>query len=92
MYDYINEALKKDVKIKLILKGSTEFKNGQKIGVVSVVYITKDVELAKQQFESLNKYKKNDDFYMIYSCDMNTYLPKLHHYPSLEISKEDLKN
>ncbi|WEV43722.1 hypothetical protein OZX56_00340 [Lactobacillus sp. ESL0684] len=90
--DYIKLALKKDGKLKLILKGATELKNDQKIGVVSVIYITRDVELAKKQFEKLTKHKENDDFYMIYSCDEDTYLPELEHYPSIEISKEDLQD
>ncbi|WEV40976.1 hypothetical protein [Lactobacillus sp. ESL0681] len=92
MDEYIKMVLKNDGKLKLILKGTTELKNDQKIGVVSVVYITRDVELAKEQFEKLNEYKENDDLYMIYSCDEDTYLPGLGHYPSLEISKEDLQD
>ena len=56
------------------------------------MYITEKPSLAKKQFENLSAHKKNDDFYMIYSCDLDTYLPDLGHYPSIEISKEDLED
>ncbi|HIY57525.1 MAG TPA: hypothetical protein H9829_04925 [Candidatus Tetragenococcus pullicola] len=92
MEDYIAAALKEDGQLKLIMKGSVEAVATEKIGVVSVVFVTKDVALAKQKFAELNVQKAADDFYMIYSCPVDTYLPKLGHYPSIEISKEDLLN
>jgi len=90
--EYIAAALKEDGQLKVIMKGAVEAASTEKIGVVSVVFITKDVGLAKQKFAELNAQKAPDDFYMIYSCPVNTYLPELGHYPSIEISKEDLSD
>ena len=47
--DYVELGLKDDGNLKLILKGTVENNGQNKIGVVSVVYITKDVEKAKQK-------------------------------------------
>ena len=41
-------ALNDNKKLKLILKANTEIKDNQKIGVVSVVYITEKPGLAKK--------------------------------------------
>ncbi|BDR56461.1 hypothetical protein [Xylocopilactobacillus apis] len=79
-------GLQDDGNLKLILKGSVE----SKVGVFAVVFITKDVALAKKKLEEFNKSKNKDDYFMVYSCPTDTYLPDLGHYPSLEISKEDL--
>lgn len=92
MEEYIADALKEDGQLKLIMKGTVESGKTEKIGVVSVVFITKDVALAKQKFVELNDKKAPDDFFMIYSCPVDTYLPELGHHPSIEISKEDLSD
>ncbi|WEV70791.1 hypothetical protein OZY43_07595 [Lactobacillus sp. ESL0785] len=76
--------------MKLILKGNVEQVNDEPLGVVAVVYLTSDVQLAKKKFTELNENKTVDEFYMIYSCPQDTYLPTLSHYPSLEISRTDL--
>ncbi|MDF7682339.1 hypothetical protein PT287_02220 [Lactobacillus sp. ESL0679] len=68
-----------------------EQKENKPIGVVSVVYVTSDIQLAKQKFTQLNKHQSADEFYMIYSCPVDTYLPDMGHYPSIEISQEDLQ-
>lgn len=88
--DYINMALDDNGELKVILKGEISQENNQKIGVVSIVFITKDVNNAKAMLDKLNKTKNKDDYYMLYSCPLDTELTALPHYPSLEISKEDL--
>ncbi|MDF7639862.1 hypothetical protein PT285_10660 [Lactobacillus sp. ESL0791] len=88
--ELVNMALQPDGNLKLIIKGNTEQKEQDTIGVVSVVYITSDVDAATKKFADLNEHKTVDEFYMIYSCPQDTYLPDLGHYPSIEISKEDL--
>ncbi|WEV51018.1 hypothetical protein OZX69_08725 [Lactobacillus sp. ESL0731] len=90
--EMVEMALKPDGNLKLILKGNVEQKENKPIGVVSVVYVTSDVQLAKQKFTQLNGHKNDDEFYMIYSCPVDTYLPDMGHYPSIEISQEDLQN
>lgn len=88
--DYINMALDDNGELKVILKGEISHKADQKIGIVSIVFITRDVNQAKITLDKLNKTKNTDDYYMLYSCPMDTDLTKLAHYPSLEINKEDL--
>lgn len=87
--DYVELGLKDDGNLKLILKGNVENNGQNKIGVVSVIYITKDVAKAKQKISELNASKKGD-YYMVYSCPLDKYLPDLGHYPSIEITQDDL--
>ena len=88
--DYVEQGLKDDGNLKLILKGTVENNGQNKIGVVSVVYITKDAAKAKQKLSELNTSKKEGDYYMVYSCPLDKYLPDLGHYPSIEITQDDL--
>ena len=78
--------------IKLILCGSVEVSSvnpGENVGVVSVVYVSKDKEKIDTQLEKLKK-AHPDNFYMKYEVPMDTELTTLKHYPSIEISKDDL--
>lgn len=88
--DYVKLGLKNDGNLKVILKGSVEEASNKKVGVVSVVYVTNDVEKAKQKLAELNS-KEKGAYYMVYSCPLDTFLPDLGHYPSIEIGKEDLQ-
>lgn len=89
--DYLKMALKDDGNLKVILKGCVENIDKEKVGVVEVVYLTKDPSKAEQKFTELNANKNEDDYYMVYSCPLDTFLPLLGHYPSLEIHQADLK-
>lgn len=89
--DYIELGLNGEEPLKLILCGSVESKENNKIGVVSVVYATIDKNLAEQKMQELLKNKDNSDkYYMVYSVPLNTDLTMLEHYPSIEITKNDL--
>lgn len=88
--DYLKMALKDDGNLKIILKGCVESVDQEKVGVVSVVYITKSPKKAEQKFTEFNANREVGDYYMIYSCPLDTFLPSLGHYPSLEIHHEDL--
>lgn len=88
--DYVKLGLKNDGNLKLILKGSVEKNFDKKVGVMGVVYVTNDIEKAKQKLDELNSNDK-DAYYMAYSCPLDTFLPSLGHYPSIEIGKEDLQ-
>lgn len=87
---YIEEGLNGTDPLKLILKGSIELIDSNKIGVVSIVYASTNKNLAQKEIEKLLKNKKNDEYYMIYSVPLDTDLTKLNHYPSIAISKDDL--
>ena len=88
--DYVELGLKDDGNLKLILKGNVENNGQNKIGVVSVIYITNDVAKAKQKISELNASKKEEDYYIVYSYPLDKYLPDLGHYPSIEITQDDL--
>jgi hypothetical protein len=90
--DYIELGLKDDGNLKLILKGSVEYSSREfeaKVGVVSVVYATYNCQKARQRFAELTAAAK-DDYYMVYSCPLDTDLLTLEHYPSIQIGKDDL--
>lgn len=89
--EMIQLGLQKDQKLKVILKGSVEQLNSGNVGVVAVAMVTKDVELAKNKLDEFNKNKESADYFMIYSVPLDQDLLALKHYPSLEITKEDLK-
>lgn len=90
--DYVELGLKDDGNLKVILKGSVAISAhaAEKVGVVSVVYITQNVERAKQKLEELTAKQAEGDYYMVYSCPLDTDLSALGHYPSIEIAKADL--
>ena len=76
----------------LILCGSVEESTSEphdNVGVVSVVYVSKDKEKIDSKLEDLQK-THPDNFYMAYEVPMDTDLTTLEHYPGLEISKDDL--
>jgi len=60
-----------------------------KVGVVSVVFISYDVDISKQK---LQEYIKNDteSIYMLYCVPLDTDLATLEHYPSIAVTKKDL--
>ena len=89
--DYIELGLNGEDPLKLILCGSVESKDNNKIGVVAVVYATTDKNLAEQKMqELLGDTNNSDKYYMVYSVPLNTDLTTLEHYPSIEITKNDL--
>ena len=88
--DYLKMALQDDGNLKIILKGYVETADTEKVGVVGVVYVTDDSKKAEQKYYELNATNDDEAYYMVYSCPLDTFLPSLGHYPSLEILKEDL--
>ena len=57
---------------------------------VSVVYATENKEIAEEKIKELSE-KYPEKFYMVYSVPLNVDLTTLSHYPSIEISQEDLQ-
>ena len=79
--------------IKMILCGSIEESSSEpheNVGVVSVVYVSKEKEKIDSKLKELQA-AHPDNFYMDYEVPMDTDLTTLEHYPGIEISKEDLK-
>ena len=75
--------------INLICKGSIESMENEKVGVVSVVFISYDADISKQK---LQEFIKNDteSIYMLYCVPLDTDLATLEHYPSIAVTKKDL--
>lgn len=88
--EYVETGLNGEGELKLILCGNMETTEDGKIGVVSVVYATKDREAARKKLEELVETNPPENYYMVYSVSLDTDLTKLPHYPSIAISKEDL--
>ena len=87
--EYIRMGLKGAEPLKLILCGSVEEKEMDKSGVVSVVWATLDAGAAERRLYEL-KQENPDNYYMVYSVPLDKDLTELEHYPSIEITKEDL--
>ena len=62
----------------------------EKVGVVSVVFVSADEKQIKRKLEELQE-KNPKGFYMEYVVPLDVDLTTLEHYPSLAISKEDLQ-
>ena len=84
---------KKLEKVNMILCGEAVEKDGadaEKVGVVSVVYVSDDENKIKSKLDELKK-SNPGKFYMEYTTPFDVELPGLGHYPSIEISMEDLQ-
>lgn len=87
----IEQGLNGEAPLKLILCGSVQWTEmDDKLGVVSVVYATNDKDLAEQKIHELTA-ANPDNYYMVYSVPLNVDLTELVYYPSIAITKNDLK-
>ena len=75
--------------LNLICKGSIKNKKNEKVGVVSVVYVSYDANLSKQKLQEYIE-KDTESIYMLYCVPLDTDLTTLEHYPSIAITKDDL--
>ncbi len=78
---YINDILNSPEDLKIIMKAHVE-NDDEKYGVVSIVFISTDHQLIHDKFLELVTTNDNNSFYFLYSCDLNTNLLALDHYPS----------
>lgn len=79
-------------RVRMILCGNIEdsrINPSEKIGVVSVVFVSTEEEKIKIKLKELQD-KNPENFYMEYVTPLNVDLTSLEHYPSIEISKDDL--
>lgn len=79
-------------KVRMILCGNVEdsrINPSEKIGVVSVVFVSTEEEKIKIKLKELQD-KNPENFYMEYVTPLNVDLKSLEHYPSIAISKDDL--
>lgn len=79
-------------KVRMILCGNVEdsrINPSERVGVVSVVFVSTEEEKIKIKLKELQD-KNPENFYMEYVTPLNVDLTSLEHYPSIEISKDDL--
>ncbi|EOH55527.1 hypothetical protein UA3_01857 [Enterococcus faecium EnGen0263] len=88
--DWIKDALESKSDLKVIMKGSVEKADSKKIGVTSIVFVSKDKEKTQQVYQKLIE-KEPDNFFMIYAVNLNEMLENKSHYPSIAIYPEDLQ-
>ena len=55
-----------------------------------MVFATEEKELAREKLQELLE-KSPENYYMVYSVPLDTDLTELSHYPSIEITREDLQ-
>ena len=73
------------------MRGSVIENNGEKTGVISVVFVTTDKENARKKINDLLALNQGQaDYYMIYSVPLDVDLAQLDHFPSIAIMKSDL--
>lgn len=58
---------------------------------VLLVYVTMDRVQAEANLRELLQQNEEERYYMVYSVPLDTDLTALSHYPSMEITKEDLE-
>lgn len=66
------------------------FDRNTQVGVVSVVFVSTEEEKIKNKLKKLQD-KNPEKFYMEYVTPLDVDLTSLEHYPSIEISKNDLQ-
>jgi len=79
-------------RVRMILCGNIEdsrINPSERVGVVSVVFVSAEEEKIKIKLKELQD-KNPENFYMEYVTPLNVDLTSLEHYPSIEISKDDL--
>ena len=79
--------------VRMILCGNVEdsrMNPSEKVGVVSVVFVSTEEEKIKNKLKKLQD-KNPEKFYMEYVTPLDVDLTSLEHYPSIEISKNDLQ-
>ena len=88
--DYLEQGLNGEAPLKVILCGSVQTAEQEKVGVVSMVYATLDKEAAAGKIQEL--FSQNpQNYYMVYSVPFDVDLTTLTHYPSVAITKDDLQ-
>lgn len=87
--NWLEVGLNSAHELKVIMKGAVEQKSEEKLGVVSLIYASKDVEKIKQVYAEVTE-EDPESYYMVYGVDLDERLDFLAHYPSIAIEKADL--
>ncbi len=87
--EYIQLGLDGEAPLKIIMRGSIEEVETNKVGVVSIAFATMDKKLAAEKIKKWSS-ENSQSYYMVYSVPLDTDLTSLEHYPSIAVTKEDL--
>ncbi|GGI66258.1 hypothetical protein ACFQOY_03580 [Enterococcus alcedinis] len=88
--NWLEVGLNSSSDLKVIMKGSVESnKTSDKIGVVSLIYVSSDVDKIKDVYKEVTESDPNG-YYMVYGIDLDERLDLLAHYPSIAIERSDL--
>lgn len=87
--NWLEEGLNSASDLKVIMKGAVEAIGTDKIGVVSLIYASKDIEKIKEVYTEVTA-KDSESYYMVYGVALDERLDLLSHYPSIAIAREDL--
>lgn len=87
--DWVQIALNTESDLKVVMKGHVAGATPEKVGVVSLVYVSSDTAQVAAVYEKLTLADPSS-FYMIYAIDKDTRLDQLAHFPSIAIHKADL--
>ena len=83
-------AMETSSDLKVLMKGLVDENQREKVGVVSLVYVSKDGKKVEELYHKLSQ-ENPEVFYMIYAVNQDTQLDVFDHYPSIAIHKEDLQ-
>ena len=90
LLNYIDKELDNDKPLKIIMKAEVKDNNdNDKFGVISIVIISEDKMKIKDTYLNLLE-KDNQNYYFLYSCNLDEILLDTEHFPSIRIDKEDL--
>lgn len=76
--------------LKLVICGGIRTEGADKVGVISVVYITHDRNAAQEKMQEMIV-KNPHNCYMVYDVPLDMDLTTLAQYPSMAICKSDLE-
>ncbi len=85
----VEVGLNSEHQLKMILCGEVDSSQNQKLGVVSVVYVSRDVLKIKATLKQLQT-EHPAKYYMVYGVAEDELLTNSNHYPSIAISSQDL--
>lgn len=76
--------------LKVVICGGIRKEGEEKVGVVSLVYITHDRNSAQEKMQEMIV-NNPDNCYMVYDVPLDMDLTTLAQYPSMAICKSDLE-
>lgn len=80
--DWVKVARETTSDLKVLMKGLVDKSQKDKVGVVSLVYVSEDGKKVEELHHKLAR-ENSEAFYMIYAVNRDTQLDLRAHYPSI---------